>query len=54
MGELTTRKRVGIVVDKEIWERFGALSEETRIPKSRLADEAFGDLLKKYEKKENA
>ena len=30
---------------------FSRLAEETRIPNSRLLDEAIEDLLKKYEKK---
>ena len=30
---------------------FNRLAEETRIPKSRLMDEAIEDLLKKYEKR---
>lgn len=48
-NDLITRKRVGIVVDKELWEKFGDLSKSTRIPKSRLIDEAIEDLLKKHD-----
>lgn len=48
-NDLTTRKRAGIVVDKKLWEQFGVLSKKTRIPKSRLIDEAIEDLLKKYD-----
>ena len=48
-SDLTTRKRVGAVVDKKIWENFSELSNKTRIPKSKLMDEALTDLLGKYD-----
>ena len=35
----------------ELMKEFDRLAEETRIPKSRLMDEAVEDLLKKYEKR---
>ena len=47
--DLVNRRRVGAVVDKKLWEKFQELSNKTRIPQSRLLDEALEDLLKKYE-----
>jgi hypothetical protein len=44
------RIRVGSSVDPVIWQRFQQLSKETRIPASKLLDEAMEDLLKKYGK----
>lgn len=38
-------------LDKELAAPFDLLSKKTRIPKSRLLDEAIEDLLKKYEKR---
>ncbi|HEX7713118.1 MAG TPA: ribbon-helix-helix domain-containing protein [Bacillota bacterium] len=35
-------------VDKALWENFQQLSKKTRIPVSRLLDEAIEDSLKKY------
>ena len=35
----------------ELVPQLAKLSEETRVPKSRLLDEAIEDLLKKYEKR---
>ena len=35
-------------VDPELWEAFRGLSGKTRIPASRLLDEAMEDLLLKY------
>lgn len=42
------RKQVASTVDPELWSMFRALSEKTRIPSSRLMDEALEDLLLKY------
>ena len=36
----------------ELIVKFDELAKETRIPKSRLLDEAVEDLLKKYEEKQ--
>lgn len=36
----------------EVVKPFNDLSKQTRIPKSRLLDEAVEDLLKKYEEKQ--
>jgi len=50
MSDLKNRKRIGSAIDKELLERLQRLSKETRIPMSRLLDEAIEDLLKKYGK----
>lgn len=42
------RKRWSTIVDETILEQFKKLSEKTRIPSTRLADEALEDLLVKY------
>ena len=39
-------------LDNKLVEPLNALSKKTRVPKSRLLDEAIEDLLKKYEKKD--
>jgi hypothetical protein len=44
------RIRIGSSVDPNIWSQFQELSKKTRIPVSKLLDEAMEDLLKKYEK----
>ena len=38
-------------LDNKLVEPFNMLSQKTRVPKSRLIDEAIEDLLKKYEKR---
>ena len=38
-------------IDSDIKDKFKKLSDATRIPQSKLTDEAFEDLLKKYELK---
>ena len=45
------RIRVGSSVDPTIWAQFQQLSKDTRIPVSKLLDEAMEDLLKKYEER---
>ena len=54
MGEavLVNRKKLVSSLANELVEPFDALSRKTRVPKSRLLDEAIEDLLKKYEKKD--
>lgn len=37
-------------VDRELRDKLTKLSEMTRIPQSKLVDEALEDLFKKYEK----
>ena len=49
MGQIKrNRKQIASTVDPELWEAFRGLSEKTRIPASRLLDEAMEDLLLKY------
>lgn len=38
-------------LDNKLVEPFNELSKKTRVPKTRLLDEAIEDLLKKYEKR---
>ena len=45
------RVRFTSSLKKELAPEFDRLSKETRVPKSRLLDEAIEDLLKKYEKR---
>ena len=48
---LVNRKKFISSLDNKLVEPLNALSKKTRVPKSRLLDEAIEDLLKKYEKK---
>lgn len=48
---LKNRVKVGTSIDKEIYKEFQGLAKETRIPISRLLDEALEDLIKKHKKK---
>lgn len=45
---LTNRIKIGTAINKEIYEKLKELSEQTRIPMSKLLDEALEDLLKKH------
>lgn len=47
---LKTRKPLSNAVDIELYIKLDDLSKETRIPKSKLLDEAIKDLLDKYNK----
>ena len=47
---MVNRVRFTSSLDKALMPKLDRLSKETRIPKSRLLDEAVEDLLKKYEK----
>ena len=49
---LVNRKKFISSLDNKLVEPLNPLSKKTRVPKSRLLDEAIEDLLKKYEKKE--
>lgn len=49
--KMSARIAYGTKIDKMLKEGLQKLSEETRIPQSRLLDEAIEDLLKKYELK---
>ena len=42
------RIQIASTVDPELWQCFKGRSEKTRIPASRLLDEAVEDLLLKY------
>ena len=48
---LVNRTRFTSSMKNELMKEFDRLAQETRIPKSRLIDEAIEDLLKKYEKR---
>jgi metal-responsive CopG/Arc/MetJ family transcriptional regulator len=48
---LVNRTRFTSSLKNELMAEFTKLAEQTRVPKSRLLDEAIEDLLKKYEKK---
>lgn len=48
---MVNRVRFTSSLDKKLMPRLDQLAKETRIPKSRLLDEAVEDLLKKYEKR---
>ena len=50
--ELGNRTRFTSSLKNELLEQFDQLARETRIPKSRLFDEAIEDLLKKYAEKD--
>jgi len=43
------RKRFGTSLDPELIKTLDKLSDKTRIPKSKLIDEALEGLFKKYE-----
>lgn len=45
---LVNRTRFTSSLKNELMAGFNALADQTRIPKSRLLDEAVEDLLKKY------
>ena len=53
MGEaqLVNRTKFISSLKNELVPQFNQLSAETRVPKSRLLDEAIEDLLKQYEKR---
>jgi predicted transcriptional regulator len=48
---LTNRKAFSNAIDKELFKQFDELAKQTRIPKSKLLDEAIELLLERYEKK---
>ena len=49
---LVNRTRFTSSLKNELMEQLNELAEKTRIPKSRLLDEAIEDLLKKYKKRD--
>jgi ribbon-helix-helix protein len=48
MSDLKTRTRIGNTLDTILLEQLKELSNSTRIPMSRLLDEAVGDLIQKH------
>lgn len=51
--DLKTRERFSTSVNKELLRAFEGLHDKTRIPKSKLIDEAMELLLEKHEYKKN-
>ena len=51
MSDLKTRTRIGNNVDTELLKLLRQLSYDTRIPMSRLLDEAVEDLIQKHNSK---
>lgn len=49
--DLVTRKRLSTSVDKDILKESKKISDETKIPFSKLMDEALSDLIIKYKEK---
>lgn len=49
--DLKNRTRIGSAIDNELLQQLRALSQETKIPQSKLLDEAIELLLKEYKKK---
>jgi metal-responsive CopG/Arc/MetJ family transcriptional regulator len=48
MSDLKTRTRIGNTLDTNLLEKLKELSTITRIPMSRLLDEAVEDLIQKH------
>ena len=51
MSDLKTRTRIGNTLDTELLKLLKELSNDTRIPMSRLLDEAVKDLIQKHNSK---
>ena len=51
MSDLKTRTRIGNTLDTHLLKKLKELSASTRIPMSRLLDEAVGDLIQKHNTK---
>ena len=51
MADLINRTRFSSTLENSLLEKFKQLSEQTRIPASKLWDEAVKDLLEKHSKK---
>lgn len=45
---LKNRTRIGSAIDKKLYEQLKKLAEDTRIPISKLLDEAIEDLIIKH------
>ena len=52
--QLKYRTRFTSSLRNELWEKFNKLSQETRLQKTTLMDEAVEDLLMKYHKEPKA
>ena len=50
-AKLVNRKKFISSLDNKLVGPLNELAQKTRVPKSRLLDEAIEDLLKKYEKR---
>jgi metal-responsive CopG/Arc/MetJ family transcriptional regulator len=50
LGELRFRKKIGTTLRNDLADDLQKLSDEIKIPRSKLIDEAIEDLLKKYDK----
>lgn len=48
MADLKNRVQYATSIDKELKDAMKVLSDKTRIPQSKLIDEAIEDLLKKH------
>ena len=53
MSDLKNRQRYTNSINNELIEKLKKLSEETKIPQSKLLDEAIELVLKKYRKPAN-
>lgn len=53
MTDLVTRKRIGNSVDKQLYNELKKVSENTKIPMSKLLDEGIEYIIKKYGGVEN-
>jgi Ribbon-helix-helix domain len=51
MSDLKTRTRIGNTLDTKLLKLLKELSKDTRIPMSRLLDEAVEDLIQKHNSK---
>jgi predicted transcriptional regulator len=49
MSDLRYRIKKMFTLNKELVKKLEQLSDQTRIPQSRLIDEAIEDILKKYQ-----
>jgi len=49
-GDLKNRVHYGVTVDKILVAKLRKFSESTKIPQSKIIDEAIEDYLKKHEK----
>lgn len=47
-SDLKNRTRIGSAIDNELLEKLKGLSKETRVPQSKLLDEAIELLLREY------